>query len=256
MDKFKTSWSKVAKWYDNLLKEEGTYQKDLILPNLLRLLEIKKDETILDLACGQGFFARKIYEEFYKKGVRVIAADVSKELVVIAKKNSPKEIKFEVTPANNLNFLPANSVDKITLVMAIQNIEDVSGVFKECYRVLKLSGKLLIVMNHPAFRVPKESSWEYDEKNKIQYRRVDGYLSESKVKIQMHPGDKPSEYTISFHRPLQFYFKLLGKNNFCVSRLEEWNSNRKSQPGPRAVAEDKSRKEIPLFIFIEAVKIK
>lgn len=252
MNHSKTSWGKVAQWYDNLLKEEGTYQKDLILPNLLRLLDIKKDAVIFDLACGQGFFAR----EFYKKGASVIASDISKELVAIAKKNSPKEIKFAVASANDLSFLPANSIDKITLTMAIQNIGDVDGVLKECWRVLKPNGKLFIVMNHPAFRVPKESSWEYDEKNKIQYRRINSYLSESKVKIQMHPGDKPSEYTVSFHRPLQFYFKLLGKNNFCVSRLEEWNSNRKSQPGPRAAAENKSRKEIPLFIFIEAIKIK
>lgn len=248
----KTSWGKVANWYDNLLKEEGTYQKDLILPNLLRILDIKKGEIILDLACGQGFFAK----EFYKKNARVVAVDISRELIAIAEKNLSKEIKFVVAPANNLDFLTANSVDKITLIMAIQNIEDVGGVFKECQRVLKLNGKLFIIMSHPAFRVPRKSSWEYDEKNKIQYRRIDSYLSESKIKIQMHPGDNPLEYTISFHRSLQFYFKLLGKNNFCVSRLEEWNSNRRSQSGPRAVAEDKSRKEIPLFIFIEAIKIK
>ena len=215
MNQSKTSWGKVARWYDNLLKEEGTYQKEVILPNLLRLLDIKKDEMILDLACGQGFFAR----EFYKKGARIIGSDISKELIALARKNSPKDIRFAVASANNLNFLSAESVDKITVIMSIQNIEDVSGIFKECYRVLKPSGKLFIVMSHPAFRVPKESSWGYDEKDKIQYRRVDSYLSQSKVKIQMHPGANPSDYTISFHRPLQFYFKLLGKNRFCVSRL-------------------------------------
>lgn len=250
MNQSKTSWGKAAGWYDKLLSEEGTYQKEIILPNLTRLLDAEKGETILDLACGQGFFAR----EFNKSGARVIGADISKELIAIARKNSAKEIKFEVAPADNLNFLSAGSVDKIAIVMAIQNIENVAGVFKECRRVLKPAGKLFLVMNHPAFRVPKASGWGYDEKNKIQYRRVDAYLSESKIKIQTHPGGKPSEYTISFHRPLQFYFKLLGKSGFRVSRLEEWNSTRKSQAGPRAEAENKSRKEIPLFLFIEAVK--
>ena len=65
----KTSWGKVAEWYSDILeKEEGTYQKDLILPNLLRLTDIKKNETVLDLACGQGFFSR----EFIKLGAKVV----------------------------------------------------------------------------------------------------------------------------------------------------------------------------------------
>ena len=242
-----TSWGKVADWYKNLLDGEGTYQKDVILPNIIRLLDIKKNEVVLDLACGPGFFSR----EFFKKGAKVIGIDISEELIEIARKNSPKEIDFIVSSADSLSFLKDRSIDKITIILSIQNIENVHDVFKECRRVLKPTGRLFLVMNHPAFRAPKESSWGWDDKTKIQYRRMDRYLSELKVKIQMHPGDKPGEYTLSFHRPLQFFFKSLGKNNFCVTRLEEWISNKKSELGPRAAAEDRSRSEIPLFLFLE-----
>ena len=79
-------------------------------------------------------------------------------------------------------------------------------------------------------------------------------MSESKEPIQMHPGDKPWERTISFHRPLQYYFKALGKNGLYVSRLEEWSSNKLSELGPKKVAEDKARHEFPLFLFLEATK--
>jgi hypothetical protein len=34
--------------------------------------------------------------------------------------------------------------------------------------------------------------------------------------------------------------------------LEEWISNKKSQPGKRAKAENRSRKEIPLFLALRA----
>ncbi|MDD5430889.1 MAG: methyltransferase domain-containing protein [Candidatus Pacebacteria bacterium] len=251
MNNQKTSWSNIAGWYDELLKGESTYQKDLILPNLLRLMEIKKGEIVLDLACGQGFFAR----EFNKNGAHVIGADISKKLIEIAKKDSPQEIKYEIAPADNLKFLLSKSVNKITIILAIQNIENIGGVFKECARVLKEGGRLFLVVNHPAFRVPKQSGWGWDEQSKIQYRRIEEYLSESKVKILMHPGDKEGENTISFHRPLQVYFKALEKSGLRVSCLEEWNSNKKSQPGPRAAAENKARKEFPLFLFIEAVSI-
>jgi ubiquinone/menaquinone biosynthesis C-methylase UbiE len=272
-DNKKTSWGKVAEWYSDLLeKESGTYQKDLILPNLIRLMEIKtfrktssielgrgqgkQGETILDLACGQGFFSR----EFLKAGAKVIGVDISRELIRLARELTKKELPdakadFVVSSADDLSFIKDKSIDKIVIVLAIQNIENVSGVFKECSRVLKPSGKLFLVMNHPAFRIPKQSDWGWDDKEKIQYRRVNEYLSESKVRIQMHPGENPDEKTISFHRPIQYYFKLLSKNGFAVSRLEEWNSNRKSQPGPRSKAEDKARKEIPLFMFMEAIKI-
>ena len=61
-----TSWGGVAGWYHSLLEHEGgTYQKTVILPNILRLLNIARGEAILDLACGQGFFSR----EFHKKGL-------------------------------------------------------------------------------------------------------------------------------------------------------------------------------------------
>lgn len=252
MAKIKTSWGKVAGWYHNLLEKDDTYQKNVILPNLLRLLAIKNGEVLLDLACGQGFFTR----EFFKHGAKVIGTDIAPELIVLARKSSPKEIQYRVAPADKLDFLPNGSIDKIILVLAIQNIENVKEVFQECGRILKPSGRLFIVMNHPAFRVPKDSSWGWDEKLKSQYRRIDRYLSESKVKIQIHPGDRPLEYTLTFHRPLQFYFKALAKTGFAVMRLEEWESPKKSEPGPKATAENKARKEIPLFLFLEIVKLK
>lgn len=249
--KKETSWGNVAEWYEGMLKQEGTYQKELILPNLLRLMEIKKGEVILDVACGPGFFAR----EFLKKGARVIGADISAELIKLARENSPKEIEYSIATADNLEFLEDESVDKITIVLALQNIENARGALSESARVLKKSGKLFLVLNHPAFRVPKESEWGWDEERRIRYRRIDRYISELQSKIQMHPGDAPEKYTLSFHRPLQFYFKALQKAGFCVDRLEEWTSHKESEPGPRKAAEDLARKEIPLFLFVGANKI-
>lgn len=246
-----TSWGKVADWYHDLLKDDnGTYQKEVILPNLLRAMSVKKGEMVLDLACGSGYFAR----EFAESGAKIFACDISSELIEIARKNSPKEIEFFECPADKVSKIADKSVDKISIILAIQNIENIAGVFKECSRILKNGGKLFIVMNHPAFRIPQKSHWGFDEENKIQYRRLDAYMSDSKAEIEMHPGMKTGEKTFSFHRPMQVYFKALKKNNFCVNALEEWISNKKSQIGVRQKAEDLARKEFPLFLFLEAVK--
>lgn len=246
-----TSWGRAAEWYKKLLGEEGTYQRDVILPNLLRVLDIKKGEKILDIGCGPGFFAT----EFYKLGARVIGVDVSKAMVDIAREHSPQEIHYHISPADTLKFMEPGSADKITIVLALQNIERFNETLIECSRVLRSSGKLFLVLSHPAFRVPKSSSWGWDPETKIQYRRIDEYMSDAKVKIQMHPGDDPTDFTWTFHRPLQVYFKGLRKAGFAVEALEEWISHKKSQPGPRATAEDRIRKEIPLFLFLGAIKI-
>lgn len=247
-----TSWNKVSGWYDELVESgEGTYQKDLILPNVLRLLDLKKDQKVLDLACGQGFFSR----EFVKSGAKVLGVDLSKNLIDLAKKNSPKEISYEVSPAHILPFLQNESVDLVACVSAIQNMSNVPEVIAECSRVMKRGARMIIVMNHPTFRIPKRSSWGFDDNLKIQYRRVDEYMSESKSEIIAHPGSAPEVSTPSFHHPLQFYFKSFFKAGLLVSRLEEWNSNRTSEPGPRAGAENKARKEFPMFLMVEVRKI-
>lgn len=243
-----TSWGGVASWYDSLLENDSdSYQSKLISPHLLRLVAPQKDERLLDLACGQGIFSR----EFAKSGAEVIGVDIAPELISIAKKNSPQSVHFFVSSAEKLPFIESASVHKLVIVLALQNIENVDVVFSECRRVLKKGGKIFLVLNHPAFRIPKESSWGFDAEKKVQYRRVDQYLSEAKVKIDMNPGKEPKKFTLSFHRPLQFYFKQLVKNNFSITRLEEWNSHKVSEKGPKKEAEDRARKEIPLFLFLE-----
>lgn len=251
-----TSWGGVAEWYDRLLKTGGdTYQAAVILPNLLRLMRIKAGERVLDLACGQGFFSAA----FAKEGASVLGVDVAPELVALAKKNAGDALKkggvsFAVAPSHDLEPVADASIDKTAIVLAIQNIADVRGTFAECARALVPGGRLYLVMNHPAFRVPKGSSWAWDKQGN-QYRRVDRYLGESKARIAMHPGEEPGLETVSFHRPLQFYVKALGRTGFCVATLEEWTSHKTSTSGPRAKEENRARQEIPLFLCLEAVRV-
>jgi ubiquinone/menaquinone biosynthesis C-methylase UbiE len=254
MPKEPTSWGDVAEWYDRLLGGEDSFQAKVVLPNLERLLAVKPGVRVLDVACGQGFFAHALAAH----GAAVTGVDVSDELVSLAKKQSPKGAKgsaaFLVAPSHDLRGVPDASADAAIIVLAIQNIADVKGTFAECARALVRGGRLHLVLNHPAFRVPKGSSWGWDDKARSQYRRVDRYMTEAKVKIQMHPGDAPTVTTVSFHRPLQFYVKALAKAGFAVTNLEEWVSHRASDSGPRAAEENRARTEIPMFMYLEARK--
>jgi ubiquinone/menaquinone biosynthesis C-methylase UbiE len=247
MKKNDTSWGGVASWYDDYLKDEDTYQAKVIAPNLMRMLSLREGERVLDVACGQGYFTRLARE----KSGDVAGADISKELIAKARAQAP-DASFYVAPASNLNFAKDGTYDAALCVLALQNIEDLPATFKEVRRVLKPGGRFVFVLNHPAFRVLKRSSWGFDEDAKAQYRRIDGYLSSAKVSVDMHPGRARSATTVSYHRSLQDFFKALSGAGLAVTRLEEWISHKQSQKGPRQKAEDAARREIPLFMCIEA----
>jgi ubiquinone/menaquinone biosynthesis C-methylase UbiE len=164
-----------------------------------------------------------------------------------------------VADSHNLSLFKDQQFNLIICVLALQNMDNLSAVFKEVRRVLKTSGKFVFVINHPTFRILKRSSWGWDNEAKIQYRRIDGYLSGGKIDVDMSPSQagqnasqKSKNKTISYHYSLQDIFKALNSAGLKVSRLEEWISHKKSEAGTRQKAEDLARKEIPLFMAIEA----
>ena len=137
---------------------------------------------------------------------------------------------------------------------ALQNMEFPDKVFANIGRNLASSGKLLLVLNHPSFRIPRQSSWGIDEVNKLQYRRINRYLSFLKIPININPANKNSSLTWSFHYPLSSYSEALLKNGFMIEKIEEWSSDKESQ-GKSAKMENRGRSEIPLFMAILARKI-
>ncbi len=238
-----TSWHEVASWYDDLLRGEDTYQSKVIAPHLLRLMNISRGEKVLDVACGQGFFSSL----FHKAGAEVIGIDLGVDLIALAKKNTP-DITYHTASADFMTMVKDKSIDKAVIVLALQNIKTVRETFAEIRRVLKSGGELFIVLNHPSFRIPQVSSWGFEGDK--QYRRIDAYMSEREVYIDMHPGDTKKVQTVSFHRPLQWYVKHAVKSGFVLTGLEEWISHKESQKGPHKTEEDRIRKEIPLFMCL------
>jgi SAM-dependent methyltransferase len=147
-----------------------------------------------------------------------------------------------------------DNFDRIVCLLAIQNMDPLDEIFRECALRLKPQGRLVLMMMHPCFRIPRQSHWGYDAEKGSQYRRIERYQSELKIPILTHPGKDQSLYTWSFHRPLSLYFKALAQAHFVVEDLEEFISSKTSEPGPRARAENRAREEIPLFLGLRARK--
>ncbi|HEX8325780.1 MAG TPA: class I SAM-dependent methyltransferase [Tepidisphaeraceae bacterium] len=244
-----TDWSDVAAWYDALVGEAGSeYHRHVVLPGVLRLLDAQAGQKVLDVACGEGVLCRLLRE----RGVETTGIDAARELIAAAKKKGDGD--YRVGDARDLSKLPAAIYDAAACVLAIQNIHPVRPVFDGVAHCLKPLGRFVVVMMHPAFRGAKESHWGWDEQKKVQYRRVDRYLIPRKSPIVAHPGQKESDYTWTFHKPIEAYVKAARQAGLLVDALEEWPSHKTSQPGPRQAAENQSRKEIPMFLAIRCVR--
>ena len=246
----KTDWGDVADWYDDLVGDSGSeYHREVVVPGVLRLLDIRAGEKVIDLACGQGVLCRILQaRERRSDGNR------RRTPLIRARERGPSEIRYQLADARELNFLSPDHFDAAACILAIQNIHPIAPVFEGAARALKSRAKLVIVMMHPCFRGSKESHWGWDEQNKVQFRRVDRYLIPRKTPIVTHPGRAPDQYTWTFHKPIEAYVKALRNAGLLVDAIEEWPSHKTSTSGPRAAAENAARKEIPMFMAIRAIK--
>ncbi|MBX3390016.1 MAG: methyltransferase domain-containing protein [Phycisphaeraceae bacterium] len=282
-----SGWNHVATWYDRLIEEgRSDHFEKVIIPGTLRLLEPAKGQHILDIACGQGAFCRTLA----RLGVQATGIDAAPNLIDAARRGTGglhPAPRFQVGDARNLGdaSLDGEPFDRATCLMALMNIEPLAPVFAGIASKIRRGGSFVCVILHPAFRSPGQTSWVWDSSaskdrhgrggvrgsdaagrsapgsarsSDRQFRRVDGYLSAGHREIVMNPGAAASGaekvVTLTHHRPIQTYVRLLREAGLLIDSLEEWPSARESEPGPRAAEENRARREIPMFLAIRAVR--
>ncbi|SVD60494.1 uncharacterized protein METZ01_LOCUS413348, partial [marine metagenome] len=179
-----TLWDQASRWYDSLVGMSGSdYHQTIVMPGVLKMLELKPGRRVLDLACGQGVFSRFLLE----KKIKPEGLDSSEELLRMARSRSVKSISYHLGNAGDAKILNGQEIDGIACLLAVQNIEKIEPVFKNVARWLKPKGKFVMVLTHPCFRIPRQTHWGWDEGKKIEYRRVDRYANEMKIPILTPP---------------------------------------------------------------------
>src|SRR4030095_7271820 len=74
-------WDAKAAFWDERMGEGNAFQRVLIGPASERLLAVRPDELVLDVACGNGVFARRLAH----LGARVVATDFSARFLDLAR---------------------------------------------------------------------------------------------------------------------------------------------------------------------------
>ncbi|SRX55790.1 bifunctional 2-polyprenyl-6-hydroxyphenol methylase/3-demethylubiquinol 3-O-methyltransferase UbiG [Aequorivita sp. CIP111184] len=95
MQKEKHNW--YASWFNTpyyhlLYKDRGHREAALFMNTLTNFLNLQKNDTILDLACGRGRHSKYLY----KQGFNVTGVDLSEESIKDAKQYEQPKLHFEV----------------------------------------------------------------------------------------------------------------------------------------------------------------
>ncbi|MBI2062149.1 MAG: methyltransferase domain-containing protein [Candidatus Yanofskybacteria bacterium] len=212
-----TSFERFAQQYDEEMGDTGDYNhQHTIDPPLFDLIGSPKGLVIYDIACGNGYIARKLKREGAKE---ILASDISNSLIKLATNKYPDlGIKYFVREAENFNDIPENYFDLVIIHMAIWYVEGVNSFLANIYKRLKPNGRFIFSMDHPLkWSLYKAiDAVSQDESDK----EAEKYLEARKIKTFNNWLKKQDDLSVYF-RPMGYYINLCGKNNLMTKAIQE-----------------------------------
>ena len=254
MAESRAGWEEMATWYDERQGDEGDlWHRALIDPALFRVLGSVAEQDVLDLACGNGYIARKLA----RQGARVTSVDLSAPIIDLARRREEQEplgITYHVADAARLGILADGAFDAVLCNMALMDIADAEGAIRETSRVLRTGGRFVASLEHPCFTPVNASAWvvEHVPYTTTVWRKVSRYRDVFADWVPWHLSPEQTRSTLSHHRPLSWYFRALSTAGFVVVALEE------PEPTKELVADSPQGPwiaEIPLHCVIDARKL-
>lgn len=247
------SWDAVANWYIGWAGAEGSrHHRELAIPAMMKLLALQPGEHLLDIGCGAGALAPAVKAA----GARYCGLDKSSRLIAHGRRHHGGKVRLLVGEATKLaasSSLRREEFDAASFLLSLQDIDPLDAALASARWALHPGGRLVIVMTHPCFRIPRQSGWGWDEARGLRYRRIDRYLTSLDIPMQEYgrKGRAGGGTTRSYHRPLQSYFTALSENGFLIDALEEI-------PAPAPEGEGRALRlssgDIPLFLAIRALR--
>jgi 2-polyprenyl-3-methyl-5-hydroxy-6-metoxy-1,4-benzoquinol methylase len=225
-DKAQVIWNKNAPFWDRRMGERGNeFHRILIEPTTLKLLDLKRGESVLDIACGNGQFSRRIA----RLGARIVAFDFSEKFIRRAKKRKyGKKIDYRIVDATNreeLLTLGKNSFDAAVCTMAFMDIADITPLISTLPTLLRPKSRFVFSVMHPCFNaVGMSHIVEYEETDSSEIQKKLSIKVREYIVPQARKGlgiigqPVPQFY---FHRPISSILNTCFKAGFVLDRFEE-----------------------------------
>ncbi len=154
------AWEENAKFWDDAMGDESNFfHRDIVRPNVEKLLEINEEDLVLDIACGNGNFSQRMAMQ----GARVVAFDYSSKMISLAKKRRADvldRVSFFVCDATDTAQLLAlrqnKPFTKAVANMAIMDISAIKPLMNAVYDMLADDGIFVFATHHPCFTYENE----------------------------------------------------------------------------------------------------
>ncbi len=219
-------WDQNAAFWDDKMGEGNDFQRVLVGPATERLLQVQPGETMLDVACGNGVFARRLAA----LGAEVVACDFSAVFVECARARTTEHAErveyrvVDATDEDQLLALGRRRFDAAVCGMALMDMTTIDPLMRRLRRLLKPGGRFVFSVTHPCFNtsgttmVIEEEDRE-GELTTVYAVKVTRYLHLAPAKGLGIIGQPVPHYY--FHRPLSVLFAAGFAAGFVVDGLEE-----------------------------------
>ena len=219
-------WDQNAAFWDENMGDGNDFQRILVAPASERLLNLQPDQTVLEIACGNGVFARHIA----RLGVHVVATDFSEQLLERARFRTTEhsdhiEYRFlDATSEEQIVALGKARFDAAICNQAIMDMAEIDPLMHGIRQVVKPGGCFVFSLLHPCFNHSGiarcvEDATINGEVVTTYSIKVTRYLHTGPQKAVAMLGQPASHYY--FDRPLHVLFNACFRAGLVVDGLEE-----------------------------------
>jgi SAM-dependent methyltransferase len=142
-------WGRNAAFWDEAMGSDGNdFHLTLVRPAVERLLGDVSGATVLEIACGNGLFARRLVA----LGAAVLATDGSPEM--LARAHDAEGIEYRLLDAADaaaLGAMPESGFDAVVCNMALMDMAAVEPLAAALPRLLRPGGRFVFSITHPCF---------------------------------------------------------------------------------------------------------
>ncbi|HWE01261.1 MAG TPA: class I SAM-dependent methyltransferase [Tepidisphaeraceae bacterium] len=222
----RATWERIAGWWDDSIGEGNEFQRRLIMPATDRLLALRAGEVVLDAACGNGNYARRMS----RLGVKVIAFDGAPTFIDRAHARTTKDdgdVEYGVLDATDpsaLLSLGENRFDAAVCSMAMMDLPAIAPLLAAVRRSLKPGGRFVFSVPHPCFnscglRMTAELVENDGKLSQVYGVQVTQYLRSSAA-LSTGIINQPEPHYL-FHRPMGMLIGECFAAGFTLDGLEE-----------------------------------